>query len=103
MGAPHYAAEAAFAKFRISSATVQKLLQRGVTHLFPIQEASFDPIYDGKDVLGRARTGTGKTLSFALPIVERLQEKPSGSKRAPRALVLAPTRELAKQVRANHV
>lgn len=49
------AAEAAFAKFRISAATVQKLLQRGVTHLFPIQEASFDPIYDGKDVLGRAR------------------------------------------------
>lgn len=60
---------------------------------------TFEHIMAGKDVLGKARTGTGKTLSFALPTVEQLlKEDRKGRGRAPRALVLAPTRELAIQV-----
>jgi ATP-dependent RNA helicase DDX21 len=88
-------------KYRISTLTKQKLLIRGVSALFPIQAATFDLIYDGNDVVGRARTGTGKTLSFALPIVERLSARTQDGSlrgRAPRVLVMCPTRELARQV-----
>ena len=94
----------ALTRFRLSESTLKALQDRGVTALFPIQAATFDHIFDGKDLLGRARTGTGKTLAFALPIVERLKidnnsYKPhSHERREPRAVVLAPTRELAKQV-----
>jgi ATP-dependent RNA helicase DDX21 len=61
---------------------------------------TFDPILDGKDLIGRARTGMGKTLAFALPTIERMLKdgtRPARG-RKPRTLVLAPTRELAKQV-----
>lgn len=46
---------------------------RGVKYLFPVQVKTFQPIYDGKDVIAQARTGTGKTFSFALPLIEKLQ------------------------------
>uniref|UniRef100_A0A668AQ42 RNA helicase n=1 Tax=Myripristis murdjan TaxID=586833 RepID=A0A668AQ42_9TELE len=76
------------------------LSARGVSYLFDIQVKTFNPVYDGKDVVGQARTGTGKTFSFAIPLVEKLQgdtgERSRG--RAPKVLVLAPTRELAIQV-----
>lgn len=92
-------------KFRISPETIATLnKKKGIYRLFPIQAKTFDLIYDGKDVIGRARTGTGKTFSFALPVVERilLLNKEKGSKlaygRGPRVLVIAPTRELALQV-----
>eukprot|EP01134_Creolimax_fragrantissima_P000703 CFRG0703T1 len=95
----------AFSNFpHITEKTVALLATKGVTSLFPIQQQSFDPIFDGKDVIGRARTGTGKTLSFALPIVEKLlllmaKNGTAGRRgRDPKVLVLAPTRELAKQV-----
>ena len=87
--------------FRLSRETVAALGARGVTGLFPIQEATFDVLYDGKDVIGRARTGMGKTLAFVLPIVERLKLDAAASAvrgRHPRVIVMAPTRELAKQV-----
>ena len=62
---------------------------------------TFDPIYDGKDLIGRALTGMGKTLAFALPTIERVCAARSGRPargRAPAVLAMAPTRELAKQV-----
>ena len=83
--------------YRISDSTKAILREKGITQLFPIQAATFDAIYDGKDVVGRARTGTGKTLSFALPITESLQ-KTQRKSRFPSVLVMCPTRELAKQV-----
>eukprot|EP01135_Chromosphaera_perkinsii_P012096 Nk52_evm34s2579 gene=Nk52_evmTU34s2579 len=86
-------------QFRISSRTKELLAKKKVSHLFPIQVKTFDLIYDGKDVLGRARTGTGKTLSFALPVIEKLTnsvDKKYG--RGASVLVMAPTRELARQV-----
>ena len=82
--------------FPLHQKTITALLGRGITHLFPIQAMTFETIFKGKDVIGRARTGCGKTLAFALPIIERLrsdervQEKARG--RAPACLVLAPTR-----------
>lgn len=69
--------------------------------MFEIQAATFDAIFDGNDVLARARTGTGKTLAFALPVIEKLAldtEFNTRRGRAPRVLVMCPTRDLAKQV-----
>ncbi|XP_065699709.1 nucleolar RNA helicase 2-like [Patagioenas fasciata] len=92
--------EGALSNFPISKGTVQLLQARGVTYLFPVQVKTFDPVYAGKDVIAQARTGTGKTFSFAIPLIEKLQgdtqERRRG--RAPKVLVLCPTRELANQV-----
>jgi len=91
--------------FPIADQTLDSLAKRGITALFPIQSATFQEIYDGRDVLARARTGTGKTLAFALPILERLivdkiekgaQRRSRGTK--PKCIILSPTRELAVQV-----
>uniref|UniRef100_A0A8B9JI30 RNA helicase n=1 Tax=Astyanax mexicanus TaxID=7994 RepID=A0A8B9JI30_ASTMX len=92
--------EGAFSNFKISQKTIQLLQARGVTYLFDIQVKTFNPVYDGKDVIGQARTGTGKTFSFAIPLVEKLQSEPADKRRGrpPKVLVLAPTRELAIQV-----
>ncbi|KAK1426896.1 hypothetical protein QVD17_15576 [Tagetes erecta] len=72
--------------------------------LFPIQRAVLVPALEGRDIIARAKTGTGKTLAFGIPIIKRLAEddeeriSPRRGQRLPRVLVLAPTRELAKQV-----
>ena len=63
-----------------------------------LQAQTLNFLLDGFDLVGRARTGCGKTLAFVLPIVERLGRNPNRQHgRAPRVIVLAPTRELAKQ------
>nr|XP_020663614.1 nucleolar RNA helicase 2 [Pogona vitticeps] len=92
--------EGDFAKFDLSKATIDLLKARGVNYLFPVQAKTFKPVYDGKDVIAQARTGTGKTFSFAIPLIEKLQRDPQERTRgrAPKVLVLAPTRELAMQV-----
>ncbi len=64
----------------------------------PIQAGSIPQLLQGKDMLGIAQTGTGKTGAFALPILHRLSRNNDGSSRKPRALILAPTRELAIQI-----
>ncbi|XP_041362568.1 nucleolar RNA helicase 2-like isoform X2 [Gigantopelta aegis] len=89
----------AFENFDLSKETVKKLKKRSITHLFPIQAKTFNAILEGQDVIARARTGTGKTLSFALPLVEKLNKKLDQKQgRYPKVLVMAPTRELARQV-----
>ncbi|EHB05414.1 Nucleolar RNA helicase 2 [Heterocephalus glaber] len=92
--------EGAFSNFPISEETVKLLKARGVTFLFPIQAKTFHHVYSGKDLIAQARTGTGKTFSFAIPLIEKLQGQLQDRKRgrAPQVLVLAPTRELANQV-----
>lgn len=92
--------EGAFSNFRISKRTIEKLKARGVSYLFDIQVKTFDSVYNGEDVIAQARTGTGKTFSFALPLIEKLQQNGSDTirGRAPKVLVLTPTRELAIQV-----
>ncbi|KAF1392970.1 hypothetical protein PFLUV_G00033550 [Perca fluviatilis] len=92
--------EGAFSNFRISQFTIDKLKARGVSYLFDIQVKTFNSVYDGEDVIAQARTGTGKTFSFAIPLVEKLQRETVqfARGRAPKILVLTPTRELAIQV-----
>ncbi|WP_242090421.1 DEAD/DEAH box helicase [Curtobacterium sp. DN_7.5] len=78
------------------------LAELGAATPFPIQAATIPDVIAGKDVLGRGRTGSGKTIAFGAPLVEKLMEHGGGTKRkmgrAPRALILAPTRELALQI-----
>lgn len=92
--------EGDFSKFPISPETIANLKAKGVSYLFPIQSKTFHTAYSGKDVVVQARTGTGKTLSFAIPVIEKLiQDKtPLMQGRAPRVLILTPTRELAIQI-----
>lgn len=88
-----------FKRFRISQNLVDKLKAAGIEFLFPVQTSTFDLIYDGCDVIVQARTGSGKTLSYAIPLVEKLRlASSSTSGRPPKLLVLTPTRELARQV-----
>jgi superfamily II DNA/RNA helicase len=74
----------------------------GAESPFPIQAATIPDVLSGKDVLGRGKTGSGKTIAFGAPLVERLMENNGGRDRQvgrkPRALILAPTRELAQQI-----
>src|SRR5579885_3831565 len=63
----------------------------------PIQRAAIPPLLEGRDLVGQAATGTGKTAAFALPLLQRLAELGDGRPR-PAALILVPTRELAMQV-----
>ncbi|XP_049977909.1 nucleolar RNA helicase 2-like [Alexandromys fortis] len=92
--------EGAFSNFPISEETIKLLKARGVNYLFPLQAKTLNHVYSGKDLIAQARTGTGKTFSFAIPLTEKfqsgLQERKRG--RAPQVLVLAPTKELANQV-----
>ncbi|WP_116244042.1 DEAD/DEAH box helicase [Nocardiopsis sp. FIRDI 009] len=72
----------------------------GIIEPFLIQELALPIALAGSDIIGQARTGTGKTLAFGLPLLQRAQEAPGSAKR-PRALVVVPTRELAIQVAAD--
>jgi superfamily II DNA/RNA helicase len=75
---------------------VAALSERGITSPTPIQAATIPDILAGRDVCGRAPTGSGKTFAFGLPLLARVEKAKA---RRPRALVLAPTRELAAQIR----
>jgi superfamily II DNA/RNA helicase len=70
----------------------------GITNAFPIQELALPIALDGHDLIGQARTGTGKTLAFGVPLLQRLGQSAGGQRSTPRALVVVPTRELAIQV-----
>ena len=80
----------------------RQLILMGAETPFPIQAATIPDVLAGKDVLGRGKTGSGKTIAFGAPLVERLMENMGGAGRKPgrkpRALILAPTRELAMQI-----
>ncbi|MFS4109841.1 DEAD/DEAH box helicase [Streptomyces sp. PD-S100-1] len=91
------APELTFADLGLPEGVVRKLAQNGVTTPFPIQAATIPDALVGKDILGRGRTGSGKTLSFGLPTLARLAGGRT-EKHKPRAVILTPTRELAMQV-----
>jgi ATP-dependent RNA helicase DeaD len=92
--AEHDPATAGFAALALRPEVLQALVDVGYESPSPIQAATIPPLLAGRDVLGQAQTGTGKTAAFALPILSRIEAKPG----KPQALVLAPTRELAIQV-----
>ena len=86
-----------FESFGLNKAILQALTTSGYETPTPIQAQAIPSVMTGKDLLGIAQTGTGKTAAFTLPLIERLS-KGRARARMPRALVLAPTRELADQV-----
>jgi ATP-dependent RNA helicase RhlE len=83
-----------FFELNLSAAMLQQLKQANFVYPTPVQEAAIPPAMAGRDVLATAQTGTGKTLSFLVPLIERLAVEPAST----RALVMLPTRELAMQV-----
>ncbi|WP_374363716.1 DEAD/DEAH box helicase [Streptomyces sp. NP-1717] len=89
--------EITFGDLGLPEGIVRKLAQNGVVAPFPIQAATIPDALAGKDILGRGRTGSGKTLSFGLPLLATLAEGHT-EKKKPRGVILTPTRELAMQV-----
>ncbi len=88
-----------FAKLQLSKQILRAVEEEGYETATPIQSAAIPPILDGRDILGCAQTGTGKTAAFALPTIQRLTDSAKqGQPHRLRALVLAPTRELASQI-----
>ena len=88
-----------FRELNLTRVLLKNVENQGYTQPTPIQEKTIPLALEGKDVLGCAQTGTGKTAAFALPILQRLMPPPRrGGKRPIRALILTPTRELAQQI-----
>ncbi|MGA2727265.1 MAG: DEAD/DEAH box helicase [Terracidiphilus sp.] len=87
-----------FSQFSLSAALQARLDANKFVTPTPVQAGAIPPALEGRDVLATAQTGTGKTLSFLIPIVEMLQKTPE--RNAAQALILLPTRELAMQVEA---
>jgi superfamily II DNA/RNA helicase len=89
-----------FAELGVPAPLVTALTRQGLTTALPIQQATLPDTLAGRDVLGRGRTGSGKSLAFALPVLARLAaSRTARTSRRPRGLVLVPTRELAGQLR----
>ena len=84
----------AFIKLGVIEPLAQALYQQGIKFPTVIQQASIPAIFKGKDIIGRSETGTGKTLAYLLPLVQRVDVKKGGTQ----VLIMTPTRELAKQI-----
>ena len=89
-----------FADLRLAEPILDAVAAEGYSDATPIQELTIPYVLDGRDMLGSAQTGTGKTAAFALPVLHRLVEAPTakGPRTRARCLVLCPTRELASQI-----
>lgn len=92
-----------FQDLKLKPEILKALAQENYESPTPIQEAAIPPVLEGKDLLGCAQTGTGKTAAFSLPIIQLLGERgvQPGNQRSIRALILTPTRELALQISDN--
>lgn len=90
-----------FTELDLPSELMQGIEQVGFTDLTPVQEESIPLALRGRDVAAQAQTGTGKTAAFLIALFTRLQKNASASKGGPRALILAPTRELVVQICAD--
>jgi ATP-dependent RNA helicase RhlE len=90
-----------FAQLGLSAPLLRALTEKNYLHPSPIQAEAIPHLLAGRDIMGSAQTGTGKTAAFALPILQRLAATPrAAGSRSPRALILTPTRELAVQIGA---
>ena len=87
-----------FRELGLAEPLLKALAVEGYEVPTPVQELAIPPLLEGKDVLGVAQTGTGKTAAFALPVLQAMLAERSQAKRKIRALVLSPTRELAAQI-----
>jgi len=89
----------AFTNFpELSQKTIDGLVKRQITELFPVQYYSFNKIFQRNDMIVRDLTGSGKTLGFCLPTVEYLRKNKLFGQVKPQCMILAPTRELALQI-----
>ena len=101
---PHEIEEKSFADFNVRADIVESLADAGITHPFPIQAMTLPVALSGHDIIGQAKTGTGKTLGFGIPALQRVVGRDDAGYEklavpgAPQALVIVPTRELAVQV-----
>ncbi len=95
MSSEHESTQFSFADFDLSAPLLQAVNDAGYETPTPIQQEMIPHVLAGRDVVGQAQTGTGKTAAFALPLLSRLQP---GKSKSPQILVLTPTRELAIQV-----
>jgi superfamily II DNA/RNA helicase len=86
-----------FRELGVDPALCDALEAQGIVHPFPIQELTLPLALDGNDLIGQARTGTGKTLAFGLPLLQQLDP----SRKKTQALVIVPTRELCVQVHSD--
>ena len=87
-----------FKELGIVDPILKALVEEGYTAPSPIQEQAIPHLLEGRDLLGCAQTGTGKTAAFAIPILQAIGEQHGGGHRPTRALILTPTRELAIQI-----
>src|SRR5882757_2091676 len=88
-----------FSELGLSEALLKSLAHEGYTVPTPIQAKAIPPVLAGRDVVGCAQTGTGKTAAFAVPMIQRLtKERGANAPHRARALILSPTRELATQI-----
>ena len=87
-----------FQSLSLSETLLRAVKSEGYTTPTPVQIQSIPPLLEGRDVLGVAQTGTGKTAAFALPVLQIMSRNPPQGKRYIRALILSPTRELAAQI-----
>lgn len=105
--APHEIEQQTFADFGVRQDIVDSLTAAGITHPFPIQSMTLPVALAGHDIIGQAKTGTGKTFGFGIPALHRvIGREDAGFEKlpvpgAPQALIVAPTRELAVQVAAD--
>src|SRR5262245_9526121 len=91
--------DSSFSDLGLIEPILRSLAAEGYVTATPVQAKAIPPALEGRDVLGCAQTGTGKTAAFALPILQRLSSaKPASGRTQARCLVLCPTRELATQI-----
>jgi superfamily II DNA/RNA helicase len=103
---PNQAEPKTFAELGVSTPIVEALAGHGITTAFPIQEMCLGLALEGRDVIGQAKTGTGKTLGFGIPLIQRIAapasedyaQLPEAAQNKPQGLIVCPTRELALQV-----
>ena len=103
---PNPAEPKTFAELGVSTPIVEALASHGITTAFPIQEMCLGLALEGRDVIGQAKTGTGKTLGFGIPLIQRIAaptsedyaQLPEAAQNKPQGLIVCPTRELALQV-----
>lgn len=88
----------------LSKRVIERLKKVGITSLFPVQAQTYLTLMDGKDIVVKSRTGSGKTIAFALPVIEKcLAANRTQRGRRPQTIILAPTRELAIQIHKEFV
>lgn len=99
---PHYVADGrvTFDQLGLSAPILRAVQEAGYTAPTPIQRDAIPPVLQGRDIIGCAQTGTGKTAAFCLPLLQRI-DATAGDEPKIRALVVTPTRELAAQIGAS--